>query len=99
MAPKSKTTHPAPHIEFPASSKESRRGDRHVRRAGPAAEGATRERIGGSGALVIDWLDAVPLGQLSDRIVAFLRERREDPQALITWCERTMLGCRSAKRT
>jgi hypothetical protein len=32
--------------------------------------------------------DAVPLGQLADRIVAFLRERREDPQALITWRER-----------
>jgi hypothetical protein len=30
----------------------------------------------------------VPLGQLADRIVAFLRERREDPQALITWRER-----------
>jgi hypothetical protein len=61
-----------------------------------AAEGATRERlerIGGHGALIIDWLDAapldaVPLGQLADRIVAFLRERREDPQALITWRER-----------
>jgi phage recombination protein Bet len=61
-----------------------------------AAEGATRERlerIGGSGALIIDWLDAapldaVPLGQLADRIVAFLRTRREDPQALITWRER-----------
>jgi len=62
----------------------------------PAAEGATRERLertGGHGALIIDWLDAapldaVPLGQLADRIVAFLRDRREDPQALITWRER-----------
>jgi len=61
-----------------------------------AAEGATRERlerIGGHGALIIDWLDdapldAVPLGQLADRIVAFLRARREDPQALTTWRER-----------
>jgi hypothetical protein len=61
-----------------------------------AAEGATRERlerIGGHGALIIDWLDAapldaVPLGQLADRIVAFLRERREDHQALISWRER-----------
>jgi hypothetical protein len=57
---------------------------------------ATREcleRIGAHGALIIDWLDdapldAVPLGQLADRIVAFLRERREDHQALITWRER-----------
>jgi hypothetical protein len=61
-----------------------------------AAEGATRElleRIGGHGALIIDWLDAapidaVPLGQLADRIVAFLRERREDHQALLLWRER-----------
>jgi hypothetical protein len=30
---------------------------------------------------------AAPLGHLADRIVAFLRERREDPQALITWRE------------
>jgi hypothetical protein len=30
----------------------------------------------------------VPLGQLADRIVAFPREHREDPQALITWRER-----------
>jgi hypothetical protein len=51
-----------------------------------AAEGATRERlalIGGKDAL--DWLDAapldaLPLGQLADRIVAFLRERREYPK-------------------
>jgi len=61
-----------------------------------AAEGATRERlerIGGHGALIIDWLDAapldaVPLGQLADRIVAFLRERRKDHQALLLWRER-----------
>jgi hypothetical protein len=61
-----------------------------------AAEGATRERlerIAGHGALIIDWvdaapLDAVPLGQLADRVVAFLRERREDRQALINWRER-----------
>ena len=28
------------------------------------------------------------LCQLADRIVAFLRERRSDPQALISWRER-----------
>ena len=44
------------------------------------------ERIGGHGALIIDWLDAAPLdavalGQLADRIVAFLRARREVPHA------------------
>jgi hypothetical protein len=73
-----------------------------------AAEGATRERlerIGGHGALIIDWLDAapldaVPLGQLADRIVAFLRARREDPQALLLWrgaqsaCPAGILGTR-----
>ena len=63
----------------------------------PAAEGATRERlerICGHGALMIDWLDAAPLGQLADRIVAFLRVRREDHQALITWRERNRHGLR-----
>ncbi len=30
----------------------------------------------------------MPLGQLADRIVAFLRARRGDPQALISWRER-----------
>ena len=42
----------------------------------------------------------VPLGQLADRIVAFLRERREDPQALITWrepaCAAGILGAHPA---
>jgi hypothetical protein len=60
-----------------------------------AAEGATRERlerIGGHGALIIDWLDAapldaVPLGQLADRIVAFLRERHCDNLTLTSWRE------------
>jgi hypothetical protein len=67
-----------------------------------AAESATRERlerIGGSDALIIDWLDAapldaMPLGQLADRIVAFLRERREDPQALLLWRERNRRALR-----
>jgi hypothetical protein len=49
--------------------------------------------MGGHGALIIDWLDAapldaVPLGQLAHRIVAFLRARRENPQALLLWRER-----------
>jgi phage recombination protein Bet len=60
-----------------------------------AAEGATRERlerIGGHGALIIDWLDAapldaVPLGQLADRIVAFLRECHCDNLTLTSWRE------------
>jgi hypothetical protein len=30
----------------------------------------------------------VPLGQLADRIIAFIRERREEPQTLIIWRER-----------
>ena len=39
-------------------------------------------------------LDAMPLGQLADRIVAFLRERREDHQALITWRKRNRRALR-----
>jgi hypothetical protein len=30
----------------------------------------------------------VPLGRLADRIVAFLRAHRDDPQSLISWRER-----------
>ena len=72
-----------------------------------AAEGVTRERlerIGGKDVLIIDWLDAapldaVPLGQLADRIVAFLRRaRREDPQALIAWRERNGTPCGNSAR-
>jgi len=64
-----------------------------ARSRSPAATRERLERIGGHGALIIDWLDAapldaVPLGQLADRIVAFLHERREDHQALISWRER-----------
>jgi hypothetical protein len=36
----------------------------------------------------------VPLSQLADRIVAFLRERREDHQALIAWRERNRYSLR-----
>jgi phage recombination protein Bet len=61
-----------------------------------AADGATLERlerIGGKDALIIDWLDdapldPVPLGQLADRIVAFVRARRADAQTVIIWRER-----------
>jgi hypothetical protein len=61
-----------------------------------AADGATLERlerIGGKDALIIDWLDnapldPVPLGQLADRIVAFVRARRSDAQTVVTWRER-----------
>jgi hypothetical protein len=64
-----------------------------------AALALNLERIGGSSALIIDWLDAapldaVPLDQLADRIVALLRARREDPQALITWRERNLRALR-----
>jgi hypothetical protein len=37
---------------------------------------------------------AKPLGQLADRIVAFLRERRDDHQALITWRKRNRQALR-----
>lgn len=61
-----------------------------------AAEGATRERlerIGGREGIVIDWLDSkpldpVPLGQLADRIIGFIRERRRDRQSVSAWRDR-----------
>jgi phage recombination protein Bet len=61
-----------------------------------AAEGETRERlerIGGKDALIIDWLndaplDPVPIGQLADRIIGFIRDRRKDHQAINTWRDR-----------
>jgi hypothetical protein len=61
-------------------------------------------RIGGHGALIIDWLDAtplapVPLGQLADRIVAFHRERRAGSSPLARAqlaCAAGILGTRPA---
>lgn len=61
-----------------------------------AAEGATLERlqrINAGSTLTIDWLDnapldAVPIGQLADRIVAFLRTKRSTPEDLTTWRDR-----------
>ncbi|WP_442755889.1 recombinase RecT [Methylocystis sp. JAN1] len=61
-----------------------------------AAEGATLgrlDRIGGKDGIIIDWLDdspleAVPIGQLADRIIDFVQQRRADRQAVTTWRER-----------
>jgi len=61
-----------------------------------AAEGATLERldrIGGKDGIIIDWLDdapleAVPIGQLADRIIGFVQQRRADRQAVTSWRER-----------
>jgi hypothetical protein len=58
-----------------------------------AAEGATLERlerIGGKDGIIIDWLDdapleAVPIGQLADRIIAFVQQRRADRQTVANW--------------
>lgn len=61
-----------------------------------AAEGSTLERlerVGAKDALIIDWLDnepleAVPLGKLADRIVAFVQSRRDEKRMLANWCDR-----------
>ena len=66
----------APHFEFPASGEEPHHGVLPVGRVAPGFRRAGLDD------------DAVPLGQLADRIVAFLREHRENHQALISWCER-----------
>ena len=65
----------------------------------PPRQRPTARRSSGSNASaaktrsIIDWLDnapldPVPLGQLADRIVAFVRARRSDAQTVITWRER-----------
>jgi hypothetical protein len=51
------------------------------------------ERVGAKVVLILDWLDgapldAVPLGAVAARIVAFLRARRGDRQTLGTWRDR-----------
>lgn len=51
------------------------------------------ERIGGKDALIIDWLndsplDPVPIGQLADRIIGFIRDRRRDHHAINAWRDR-----------
>lgn len=61
-----------------------------------AAEGATLERlqrINSVNTLTIDWLDnapldAVPIGQLADRIVAFLKTKVRQPGDLGLWRDR-----------
>lgn len=64
--------------------------------ADAAAEGATLERlqrINAVNTLTIDWLDdapldAVPIGQLADRIVGFLKAKRDKPVDLDLWRDR-----------
>jgi phage recombination protein Bet len=68
----------------------------HRHPAEAAAEGATLarlERINAGATLTIDWLDeqpldAVPIGKLADRIIAFLRTKRETPADFALWRDR-----------
>lgn len=51
------------------------------------------ERVGAKDGIIVDWLDnqpleAVPLGLLADRIVAFLQSRQDEKQTLINWRDR-----------
>jgi phage recombination protein Bet len=58
-----------------------------------ADEGATLERlerIGGKDAIVVDWMDGaplepVPLGQIADRIIAFVREKRTEREIVASF--------------
>jgi hypothetical protein len=61
-----------------------------------AAAGATLERLDRircKDGIIIDWLDdaqleAVPIGQLADRIIDFVQQRRSNRQTVTTWRER-----------
>lgn len=51
------------------------------------------EKIGGSQAIIFDWLDnnpldAVPVGQIGDRISEFLKKNSEEPTAVFHWQNR-----------
>lgn len=69
-----------------------------------AQQGAQAERlarIGGSNAILIDWmkgeyspLESVPVGQLADRAMAFIREHKEEPSIIRIWGEKNRHGLR-----
>lgn len=67
-----------------------------------AAEGAAEERlerIGGGNTILIDWMDnqplcAVPVGQLADKVMAFIRANREEPSTIGVWAERNRIALR-----
>lgn len=58
-----------------------------------AAEAASEERlqrIGGIHTILIDWMDdqplcAVPVGQVADRVMDFIRQNREEPSVIAQW--------------
>ena len=57
------------------------------------------ERIAGVNTILIDWMDnqplcGVPVGQLADRVMAFLREKAEEPAAVSLWRERNRYALR-----
>jgi len=67
-----------------------------------AAEGAAEERlerIGGGNTILIDWMDnqplaAVPVGQLADKVMAFIRENKEEPSTIGVWADRNRFALR-----
>lgn len=70
-----------------------RLNDLPSRSAQEGTESERLERIGARQGLTIDWLDGspldpVPLGQLADRILSFIQERRTSPATLQQWRER-----------
>lgn len=67
-----------------------------------AVEGETQarlEKIGGHNAILISWtpdaaLDPVPVGQLADRAMSFIRDNKDEPSSLLAWSYRNRHGLR-----
>jgi phage recombination protein Bet len=55
------------------------------------------EQIGGGSKILMDWMDGeplspVPVGQLGDQAIAFIRKNKEEPSSIISWQERNRHG-------
>ena len=69
-----------------------------------AQQGAQAERlarVGGKNTVLIDWmagefspLEPTPVGNVADRVMAFLREHKEEPSVIRLWKERNKFGLR-----
>jgi phage recombination protein Bet len=63
---------------------------------------ATEDRlakIGAGHSVLIDWMDnnplcAVPIGQLADKVFAFIRSNKEEPSAIGAWADRNRFALR-----
>lgn len=77
-------------------SEETARANLKQHPAEAAAQGATLERlerVGAADGIIIDWedgkpLEAVPLGRIADRIIAFIRNQKLDGRKITSWRER-----------